>query len=220
MSVNALSGGHHCRGEWKVPGSMNSCNIITLDYRGSGEPVCGAWLAHHHPRRTGWTPLRRNSGRLSCLSARPPDLAVLAGARPQVLVVLPSSVPHLTVKRAARRRAPVQIMWSLWRSESFVSVSLYEVAELPRSLTLLTLTWTARVTWRQYYLQTGQPRRVRRRLRQNDNLRSGSKSAHLRAAQREARALQTHLLKTSNSLFSFKIEEAKVSRPPMRSACA
>ena len=110
---------------------MNSCNIITLDYRGSGEPVCGAWLAHHHPRRTGWTPLRRNSGRLSCLSARPPDLAVLAGARPQVLVVLPSSVPHLTVKRAARRRAPVQKMWSFWRSESFVSVSLYEVAELP-----------------------------------------------------------------------------------------
>ena len=133
MSVNALSGGHHCRGEWKVPGSMNSCNIITLDYRVSGEPVCGAWLAHHHPRRTGWTPLRRNSGKLSCLSARPPDLAVLAGARPQVLVVLPSSVPHLTVKRAARRRAPVQKMWSLWRSESFVSVSLYEVAELPQS---------------------------------------------------------------------------------------
>ena len=133
MSVNALSGGHHCRGEWKVPGSMNSCNTITLDYRGSGEPVCGAWLAHHHPRRTGWTPLRRNSGRLSCLSARPPDLAVLAGARPQVLVVLPSSVPHLTVKRAARRRAPVQKMWSFWRSESFVSVSLYEVAELPKS---------------------------------------------------------------------------------------
>ena len=85
---------------------MNSCNIITLDYRGSGEPVCGVCLAHHHPRRTGWTPLRRNSGKLSCLSARPPDIATMTAARAEVSAVRPSTVSCPTAKRAGRRRSP------------------------------------------------------------------------------------------------------------------
>ena len=67
-----------------------------------------AQLGQHPPRRASETSPKRSSGTLSCLSARPPDLADLAdaaGTRPRVVAVFLSYVPFLYCKLAASARA-------------------------------------------------------------------------------------------------------------------
>ena len=65
-----------------------------------------AQVGHHHLARTTETSLKRSSGTLSCLSARPPDLANRLAAQPEVACVRPSIVPFVYSKRAAAARSP------------------------------------------------------------------------------------------------------------------
>ena len=67
-----------------------------------------AQLGQHPPRRASETSPKRSSGALSCLSARPPDLADAAGTRPRVVAVFLGYVPFLYCKRAASARASLR----------------------------------------------------------------------------------------------------------------
>ena len=67
-------------------------------------------------------PLRRHWNRdegLSCLSARPHDIATATAAQPEVACVRPSTVPFVYSKRTAVTRSLV----SRYRRSSFVAVS-------------------------------------------------------------------------------------------------
>ena len=65
-----------------------------------------AQVGQHHLARTTETSPERSSGHLSCLSARPPDLATATAAQPEVACVPPSIVPFVYSKSARRRRDP------------------------------------------------------------------------------------------------------------------
>ena len=83
--------------------------MMTLDHVGDQEAMVYAQLGQQPLVRTNETSsLERSSGTLSCLSARPPDLADAATAitRPRVVSMFLSSLPF-TVKPytpSARRR--------------------------------------------------------------------------------------------------------------------
>ena len=77
---------------------------------------------HHLACTTETSPERssaeRSSGHLSCLSARPHDLADAARTRPRVVGVLLSIVPFVYSKRAAAARSLV----SRYRRSNVLSV--------------------------------------------------------------------------------------------------
>ena len=79
--------------------------MTTLDYGGDREPMLYAQLGQQPPWRATETSPNRSSGLLSCLSARPPDLADAARTRPRVVAVFVSIVPFVYSKRAASARA-------------------------------------------------------------------------------------------------------------------
>jgi hypothetical protein len=56
--------------------------------------------------RTTETSLQPRQGTLSCLSARPHDLATATAAQPEVACVRPSTVPFVYSKRTAVTRSP------------------------------------------------------------------------------------------------------------------
>jgi hypothetical protein len=94
--------------------------MMTLDYVGDGEAMEYAQLGHQPLVRTTETSPELNPGTLSCLSARPPDLAFWTGTRPQVVSMFLSIVPFLYSKRTRWRRDPSS---RLSKSERFVAVS-------------------------------------------------------------------------------------------------
>ena len=65
-----------------------------------------AQVGQHHLARTTETSPELNPGTLSCLSARPHDLATATAAQPEVACVRPSIVPFVYSKRAAAARSP------------------------------------------------------------------------------------------------------------------
>ena len=65
-----------------------------------------AQLGQQPLARTTETSLEPNPGTLSCLSARPHDLATGTAAQPEVACVRPSIVPFVYSKRAAAARSP------------------------------------------------------------------------------------------------------------------
>jgi hypothetical protein len=81
--------------------------MMTLDYVGDREAMVYAQLGHQPLVRTTETSPELNLGTLSCLSARPPDLAFWTGTRPRVVGVSPSIVPFLYSKRTAAARSLV-----------------------------------------------------------------------------------------------------------------
>jgi hypothetical protein len=81
--------------------------MMTLDHVGDREAMVYAQLGQQPLVRTTETSLERSSGTLSCLSARPPDLAFWTGTRPQVVGVSPTIVPFLHSKCTAAARSPV-----------------------------------------------------------------------------------------------------------------
>ena len=80
--------------------------MMTLDQGGDEGAMLYAQVGQHHLARATETSLERSSGHLSCLSARPHDLATATAAQPEVACVPPSIVPFLYSKRAAWARAP------------------------------------------------------------------------------------------------------------------
>jgi hypothetical protein len=93
--------------------------MMVLDHVGDQEAMVYAQLGQQPLVRTTATSLEPRRGTLSCLSARPPDLAFWTGTRPQVVSMFLSIVPFLHSKRTAAARSLV----SLSKSERFVAVS-------------------------------------------------------------------------------------------------
>jgi hypothetical protein len=64
---------------------MEHTFMMTLDHVGDQEAMVYAQLGQQPLARTTETSPELNLGTLSCLSARPPDLADAAGTRPRVV---------------------------------------------------------------------------------------------------------------------------------------
>jgi hypothetical protein len=86
---------------------MENTFMMTLDYVGDREAMVYAQLGQQPLVRTTATSPEPRPGTLSCLSARPPDLAFWTGTRPQVVGVSPTIVPFLYSKRTAAARSLV-----------------------------------------------------------------------------------------------------------------
>ena len=80
--------------------------MMVLDHVGDQEAMVYAQLGQQPLARTTVTSLEPRLGTLSCLSARPPDLATATAAQPEVACVRPSIVPFLHSKRTAVTRSP------------------------------------------------------------------------------------------------------------------
>jgi len=80
--------------------------MMVLDHVGDQEAIVYAQLGQQPLARTTETSLEPRLGTLSCLSARPPDLATATAAQPEVACVRPSIVPFLHSKRTAVTRSP------------------------------------------------------------------------------------------------------------------
>ena len=81
--------------------------MTVLDHVGDQEAMVYAQLGQQPLVRTTATSLEPRRGTLSCLSARPPDLATATAAQPEVACVRPSIVPFLYSKRTAAARSLV-----------------------------------------------------------------------------------------------------------------
>ena len=93
--------------------------MMTLDYVGDGEAMEYAQLGQQPLVRTTETSPEPERGTLSCLSARPPDLAFWTGTRPRVVGVSPSIVPFLYSKRTAAARSPGSRYYQPWNYPSW-----------------------------------------------------------------------------------------------------
>ena len=80
--------------------------MMVLDYVGDEEVMVYAQVGHHPLARATETSPERRAGTLSCLSTRPPDLATVTAAQPEVACVRPSIAPFVYSKRAAAARSP------------------------------------------------------------------------------------------------------------------
>ena len=80
--------------------------MMTLDYVADQEAIVYAQLGQQPLARTTETSLEPRPGTLSCLSARPPDLATATAAQPEVACVRPSTLSRLYTPSARRRRDP------------------------------------------------------------------------------------------------------------------
>jgi hypothetical protein len=108
---------------------MENTFMMVLDHVGDQEAIVYAQLGQQPALvRTTETSPELNPGTLSCLSARPPDLADAAGTRPRVVSMFLSTVPFLYSKRTAAARSPGS---PLWTTERFVAVSSTPAVELP-----------------------------------------------------------------------------------------
>ena len=109
--------------------------MMTIDHVGDREAMVYAQLGQQPLARTTETSLEPRLGTLSCLSARPPDLADAAGTRPRVVSMFLSTVPFLYryTPSARRRREPRSPApgFALSKSERFVAISSTLAVELP-----------------------------------------------------------------------------------------
>ena len=87
-----------------------------------------AQLGQQPLARTTETSLQPRQGTLSCLSARPPDLATVTAAQTKVACVRPSIVPFVYSKCTAVTRSP----GSRDAIERFVAVTSKPLVELPK----------------------------------------------------------------------------------------
>ena len=91
---------------------MENTFMMVLDHVGDQEAMVYAQLGQQPLVRTTATSLEPRRGTLSCLSARPPDLATAtaAAAQPEVACVRLSIVPFLYSKRTAVTRSLVSLI--------------------------------------------------------------------------------------------------------------
>ena len=87
--------------------------MMVLDHVGDQEAMVYAQLGQQPLVRTTETSLERSSGTLSCLSARPPDLAFWTGTRPRVVGVSPPE--HCPVSLYSKCTAPARSLVSRYR---------------------------------------------------------------------------------------------------------
>ena len=84
-----------------------------------------AQVGQHHLARATETSPERSSGHLSCLSARPHDLADLTVARPEVACVPLPGLPFVYSKRAAAARSLSSRVMRYGRSNVLWPLRLY-----------------------------------------------------------------------------------------------
>tara|TARA_B110000114_G_scaffold86700_1_gene91548 strand:+ start:309 stop:608 length:300 start_codon:yes stop_codon:yes gene_type:complete len=89
---------------------MEHTFMMVLDHVGDQEAMVYAQLGQQPLVRTTATSLEPRRGTLSCLSARPPDLATATAAQPEVACVRLSIVPFLYSKRTAPARSLVSLI--------------------------------------------------------------------------------------------------------------
>ena len=80
--------------------------MMVLDHVGDQEAMVYAQLGHQPLVRTTETSPELNPGTLSCLSARPPDLATATAAQPEVACMCGRALSHFYTPSARRRRDP------------------------------------------------------------------------------------------------------------------
>ena len=106
--------------------------MMTLGHVGDQEAMVYAQLGQQPLARTTETSLQPRQGSLSCLSARPPDLATVTAAQPKVACVRPSIVPFLYSKRTAVTRSPgsrygrSNVLWPLRANHSWNYPGTYD----------------------------------------------------------------------------------------------
>ena len=102
--------------------------MMVLDHVGDQEAMVYAQLCQQPLVRTTETSLEPRRGTLSCLSARPPDLADLTVARPKVACVPLWQASHFYTPSARRRRDPsssvmdvgrLNVLWPLRADHSW-----------------------------------------------------------------------------------------------------
>ena len=103
--------------------------MMVLDHVGDQEAMVYAQLGQQPLVRTTATSLEPRRGTLSCLSARPPDLAFWTGTRPQVVSMFLSIVPFLYSKRTAVTRSLVSL---IEKRKRFVAITALPAVEQPR----------------------------------------------------------------------------------------
>jgi len=101
--------------------------MMTLDYVGDEGAMVNAQVGHHPLARTTETSPKRRRGTLSCLSARPPDLADAAITRPRVVAVFLSTVPFVLQARGGDATP----RFALWAMHRFVRSLTPLVVEQP-----------------------------------------------------------------------------------------
>jgi hypothetical protein len=117
--------------------------MMVLDHVGDQEAMVYAQLVQQPLVRTTETSPELNPGTLSCLSARPPDLANAAGTRPRVVSMFLSTVPFLYSKRTAAARSPgsrygrLNVLWPLrvnhsWIPTLYLQLGTYVIVKEPR----------------------------------------------------------------------------------------
>ena len=85
---------------------MEHTFMMTLDHVGDQEAMVYAQLGQQPLACTTETSPELNPGTLSCLSARPPDLAFCTGTRPRVVTVSPSTVPFCILQARGGSAVP------------------------------------------------------------------------------------------------------------------
>jgi hypothetical protein len=99
--------------------------MMVLDHVGDQEAMVYAQLGQQPLVRTTETSLEPRPGKLSCLSARPPDVATATAAQPEVVSMFLSIVSFLYSKRTAAARSPVSrygrsiVLWPLRANHSW-----------------------------------------------------------------------------------------------------
>ena len=109
--------------------------MMTLDHVGDREAMVYAQLGQQPLARTTETSLEPRLGTLSCLSARPPDLATATAAQPEVdwcacgrAIDCPISILNSKSQVHGGGAIPG---FALWTIDRFVAVSSTLAVELP-----------------------------------------------------------------------------------------
>ena len=104
--------------------------MMTLDQGGDEGAMLYAQVGQHHLARATETSPERSSGHLSCLSARPHDLADAAITRPRV-VAGGRVIEHCPVCILQARGGNAIPRLALWAIERFVAVTSTPAVEPP-----------------------------------------------------------------------------------------
>ena len=107
--------------------------MIILDHVGDQAAMVYAQLGQQPLARTTETSPELNPGTLSCLSARPPDLADAAGTRPRVVsrCMSPCVPEHCPISILQAHGGGAIPGFALWTIDPFVAVSSEPAVEPP-----------------------------------------------------------------------------------------
>ena len=104
--------------------------MMVLDHVGDQEAILYAQLVQQPLVRTTQTSLEPRLGTLSCLSARPPDLAFWTVTRPQVVGVSPT-IEHCPISILQAHGGDAIPRLAYRKANRFVAVTVGPAVDLP-----------------------------------------------------------------------------------------